>query len=223
MSAHLDDTLSIYIDQLRLAPPRPARLQRLVKRLLDPVLAAVLLAVTSPMLLAAMAAVRLTSRGRALFVQPRIGHACEEFAMFKLRTMVQGAEAQEAALARSNGGTFFKLADDRRVTRVGRFLRRSSLDELPQLLNVLRGDMSLVGPRPILRSDFRNFPRDEQMRRFSVKPGMTGLWQVSGRSLTSDEERLRLDLEYVDRWSLGLDLRILFETLGAVLSGRGAT
>jgi lipopolysaccharide/colanic/teichoic acid biosynthesis glycosyltransferase len=88
---------------------------------------------------------------------------------------------------------------------------------------VLRGDMSLVGPRPILRSDFRRFPRNEQMRRFSVKPGITGLWQVSGRSLTSDEERMRLDLAYVDEWSLGLDLKILLETFGAVLSGRGAT
>lgn len=226
MSSSLDDTLTIYMNQLRLAPAPPARLPRLqrwVKKVLDPALALLLLVVTAPVLLVAMAAIRLTSRGRALFVQPRIGHDCEEFSMYKLRTMRHGAETQEENLAKDQEGTFFKPVDDPRITRVGRFLRRTSLDELPQLLNVLKGDMSLVGPRPILRSDFRHFPRDEQMRRFSVKPGMTGLWQVSGRSLTSDEERLHLDLEYVDEWSLSLDLKILLHTFGAVVSGRGAT
>ena len=109
------------------------------------------------------------------------------------------------------------------MTRGGRLLRKTSIDELPQLVNVLRGDMSLVGPRPLLPSDFRKFPRSRQQRRFAVKPGMTGLWQVSGRSELDDGERIRLDAEYVDRWSLGLDLRILARTLPAVLSGRGAT
>lgn len=226
MSARLDDTLTIYLDQIRMAPSPPTRfprVQRLVKKALDQILASVLLVGTAPVLLLAMAAIRLTSRGEALFVQPRIGHHCEEFSMYKLRTMSAGAEEQEELLAEARDGTFFKLTDDSRITRLGRFLRRTSLDELPQLLNVVKGDMSLVGPRPILRSDFRSFPRNEQMRRFSVKPGMTGLWQVSGRSLTSDEERLRLDLEYVDQWSLWMDLKILFKTFGTVVSGRGAT
>ena len=223
MSTPLDDTLTIYFDQVRLAPPKPARVQRRAKRVFDQVFALVLLIATSPILLAAMAAIRLTSPGKALFVSPRIGHDCEEFGMYKLRTMVQGADAQEESLAREKGGTFLKIHGDRRITPLGRFLRRSSLDELPQLLNVLSGEMSLVGPRPILKSDFRNFPRNEQMRRFSIQPGITGLWQVSGRSLTSDEERMRLDLEYLDRWSFWLDLEILAKTVGAVLSGRGAT
>jgi lipopolysaccharide/colanic/teichoic acid biosynthesis glycosyltransferase len=195
-----------------------------VKRGLDVVLSLVLLVLTAPILLSAVAAVRLTSRGRALFVQPRIGYRCRRFSMVKLRTMTQGAEEQEARLAeeRTGGKVFFKLADDPRVTRVGRFLRRFSLDELPQLFNVLSGDMSLVGPRPPLLSDFRKFPRHHR-RCFSMKPGLTGLWQVSGRSLLSDEERFRLDAEYVDDWSLGLDLAILARTLPVVLSGRGAS
>lgn len=194
-----------------------------VKRGLDVMLALALLVLTAPILLAAVAAVRLTSRGPALFVQPRIGTKCRRFSMYKLRTMADGAEREEERLAAANGGkVFFKLDHDPRVTRVGRWLRRFSLDELPQLVNVLKGDMSLVGPRPPLLSDFRKFPRHHR-RCFSMKPGLTGLWQVSGRSLLSDEERFRLDAEYVDDWSLALDLRILARTLPVVLSGRGAT
>jgi lipopolysaccharide/colanic/teichoic acid biosynthesis glycosyltransferase len=194
-----------------------------VKRLLDVVLAAGLLVVTAPLLLAAAAAIRLTSRGPAFFVQDRIGYRCRRFSMIKLRTMVAGAEREEARLAAAAGGRiFFKIQDDPRVTAVGRVLRRFSLDELPQLVNVLRGDMSLVGPRPLLVSDLRRFPAYRQRRRFSMKPGLTGLWQVSGRSLLSDQERIRLDDEYVASWSLAGDLAILARTLPAVLSGRGA-
>lgn len=194
-----------------------------VKRGLDVVLALVFLVVAAPLLLAAVAAVRLTSRGPALFVQHRVGYRCRRFSMYKLRTMTDGAERDEERLAAESGGkVFFKLAHDPRVTRVGRWLRRFSLDELPQLLNVLKGDMSLVGPRPPLLSDFRKFPRHHR-RCFSMKPGLTGLWQVSGRSLLSDEDRFRLDAEYVDEWSLGLDLAILARTLPVVLSGRGAS
>lgn len=194
-----------------------------VKRVLDVVLALGLLVLTAPILLGAVLAIRLTSRGPALFVQERVGHRCRKFAMIKLRTMVQGAEREEARLAASNSGRiFFKIEDDPRVTLVGRVLRRFSLDELPQLVNVLQGDMSLVGPRPLLRSDLRNFPVYRQRRRFSMRPGLTGLWQVSGRSLLSDEERIRLDDEYVRSWSLGRDLAILARTVPAVLSGRGA-
>jgi lipopolysaccharide/colanic/teichoic acid biosynthesis glycosyltransferase len=193
------------------------------KRLLDVVLAAGLLVVTAPLLLAAAAAIRLTSRGPAFFVQDRIGYRCRRFSMIKLRTMVAGAEREEARLAAAAGGRiFFKIQDDPRVTAVGRVLRRFSLDELPQLVNVLRGDMSLVGPRPLLVSDLRRFPAYRQRRRFSMKPGLTGRWQVSGRSLLSDQERIRLDDEYVASWSLAGDLAILARTLPAVLSGRGA-
>jgi len=195
-----------------------------VKRVLDVVLALTLLGATFPILLLAVLAVRLTSRGPALFVHDRIGYRCQRFSMVKLRTMVQGAEREEPRLAAANGGKiFFKLEHDPRITRVGRVLRRYSLDELPQLFNVLRGDMSLVGPRPLLVSDLRNFPLYRQQRRFAMKPGLTGLWQVSGRSLLSDEERMRLDDEYVRRWSVRLDAKILARTPAAVLSGRGAT
>jgi lipopolysaccharide/colanic/teichoic acid biosynthesis glycosyltransferase len=195
-----------------------------VKRVLDVVLAMTLLGASAPLLLLAVLAVRLTSRGPAIFVHDRIGYRCRRFSMVKLRTMVQGAEREEARLAAENGGRiFFKLENDPRVTRVGRLLRRFSLDELPQLVNVLRGDMSLVGPRPLLVSDLRRFPAYRQQRRFAMKPGLTGLWQVSGRSLLSDDERIRLDDEYARRWSLRLDLAILARTPAAVLSGRGAT
>ena len=205
-----------------LEDPRP--FSRALKRPLDVVLASLLLLLTGPILLAAMVLIRLTSRGPALFVQTRIGHRCERFSMLKLRTMVDGAEARERELVRSRPGrTFFKLDDDPRITPVGRVLRKLSIDELPQLVNVLRGDMSLVGPRPLLVSDFEKFPRSRQQRRFAVKPGITGLWQVRGRSLLDDAERIRLDCEYVDRWSLALDLEILARTLPAVLSTRGAT
>ena len=144
--------------------------------------------------------------------------------MHKFRTMAPGADRQQDQLADEQAGrTFLKIVNDPRVTPVGRFLRRYSLDELPQILNVLRGDMSLVGPRPLLPCDFRKFPKHEQLRRFSVKPGLTGLWQVSGRSACTDQERMALDLRYVDEWSLRLDLAILARTGPVVLSARGAS
>jgi lipopolysaccharide/colanic/teichoic acid biosynthesis glycosyltransferase len=194
------------------------------KRWLDVTLSLALLAVTAPVLLAAALLVRLSGPGPVLFVQKRIGYRGQSFDMYKLRTMVPEAHLLEDELAtRSSGKTFLKLERDPRITRVGRLLRRTSLDELPQLLNVLSGDMSLVGPRPLLRCDFAKFPKDQQLRRFAMPPGLTGLWQVSGRSLLSDEDRIRLDLDYVDRWSLLFDLEVLLRTLPAVLSGRGAS
>lgn len=194
-----------------------------LKRALDIGLGGTLLVLSLPILLSAMLAVRISGRGSALFVQRRIGENCVPFRMWKLRTMVDGAEEEEAWLGlQQPERVFFKHPDDPRITPVGRFLRRSSLDELPQLFNVLRGEMSLVGPRPLLLSDFEKFPRGEQLARFSMKPGLTGLWQVSGRSLLDDRRRIRLDLEYVENWSLALDLRILARTLPAVMTGRGA-
>jgi lipopolysaccharide/colanic/teichoic acid biosynthesis glycosyltransferase len=196
----------------------------LAKRAFDVTLALILLVLTAPVLLLAMFVIELTSLGPAIFVQKRIGFQGQIFRMYKLRTMRHGADEMENVLADClDGRTFLKIENDPRVTWIGRLLRNYSIDELPQLWNVLRGDMSLVGPRPILLCDFRKFPKREQLRRFSVKPGVTGLWQVSGRSLVSDEERIRLDLEYVDRWSLGLDLAILARTLPVVLTAKGAT
>lgn len=224
MSSYLDDTGRVDVLARSIPYPTASQQDLATKRMLDIVLATVLLALTAPILLLAMALVRLTSRGPAIYVQNRVGYRCRVFKMYKLRTMVCEADSMEEELRqRQPSRRFFKLDDDPRVTPLGRLLRKSSLDELPQLLNVLRGEMSLVGPRPLLESDFRRYPRGQQLRRFSMQPGLTGLWQVSGRSCTTDDERLRLDLEYVDRWNLGLDLRILVRTPAAVVSGRGAT
>ena len=202
--------------------PRSRQGALVVKRAVDLLVAAVLLVVLAPLLAAIAIAVRMTSPGPALFIQRRVGYRCAEFDMFKFRTMTVGAERCQDAMASAHGTTFFKVADDPRTTRLGRWLRRSSLDELPQLLNVLKGDMSLVGPRPLLRSDLDTYPRASQMRRFAMYPGLTGLWQVSGRSLLPDEDRIRLDLTYVDSWNVWLDVKVLARTLPVVLTGRGA-
>jgi lipopolysaccharide/colanic/teichoic acid biosynthesis glycosyltransferase len=169
-------------------------------------------------------AVRLDSPGPVLFRQVRVGARGEEFEMLKFRTMCVDAEARLADLASSYdaGNTvLFKMRRDPRVTRVGRILRRYSLDELPQLFNVLRGQMSLVGPRPPLPREVEGYEPDA-VRRLRVQPGLTGLWQVSGRSELSWDESLRLDLWYVDNWSLMLDIQIIFRTAKAVLRGTGA-
>ena len=194
-----------------------------VKRLVDPVLALVALILLSPLLLGLVLAVRLDSPGPAFFRQTRVGRNDARFTMWKLRTMTTDAEAVRQALAAADegSGVLFKIHDDPRVTRVGRWLRRTSLDELPQLFNVLLGQMSLVGPRPALPSEVELYHPDVR-HRLVVHPGMTGLWQVSGRSDLSWEESVRLDQQYVDDWSLLLDLRIVVRTLGAVIRGRGA-
>ncbi len=203
--------------------PSPAALDAALKRALDVLLAAALLTALAPVLAVAILLIRLTSRGDPIFVQPRIGLHGEEFSMLKLRTMVYGADRLEDRLARREAGPFLKIRNDPRVTPVGRVLRRLSIDELPQLVNVLKGDMSLVGPRPLLRCDVAKLASAARKRRFLVKPGITGLWQVSGRSACSGEERVRLDQEYVDRWTPWLDFEILVRTVPAVLSMRGAS
>ncbi|HEV8264763.1 MAG TPA: sugar transferase [Gemmatimonadales bacterium] len=200
----------------------PAALSR-AKRVMDVLLAAVLLLLLAPLLGLLALAVKLTSGGPVFFVQQRIGQHGAVFPMLKFRSMYDGAERAEAALAaQCRDRTFLKIANDPRTTPLGRWLRVTSLDELPQLFNVLRGDMSIVGPRPILPCDLGKFPRGHQMRRFTAKPGITGLWQVSGRSLCTDEERIQLDLVYVDCWSLWLDVMILARTVPAVATGWGA-
>lgn len=194
----------------------------IAKRAFDVVLAAVLIVLLLPVLAILTAVVSLTSPGGALFRQPRIGYLGQPFTMYKLRTMIDGADRLERRIAARSRRMFLKLERDPRTTRVGRFLRKYSLDEVPQLLNVLRGDMSLVGPRPLLLSDLEKLPRHQQLARFAMKPGLTGLWQVSGRSRCTDEERMQLDLQYVDQWSFWVDLKILARTLPAVIRAEGA-
>jgi exopolysaccharide biosynthesis polyprenyl glycosylphosphotransferase len=197
--------------------------RRVVKGCADRVAVAVALVVLSPLLLGIGVAVRLTSPGPALFRQTRVGLHGREFTVFKFRTMTRDAEALRASVAHLNvhsTGHLFKVANDPRVTSLGRWLRRTSLDELPQLVNVLLGQMSLVGPRPLPVTDT---PYDGEARnRLFVKPGVTGLWQISGRSDLDWEEAVRLDLRYVENWSLALDALIIWRTLFAVLKRTGA-
>jgi len=190
-------------------------MKHVAKRALDLALASVLLFLTWPLLLLLAAAVRLQDGGPALFVQERVGRHGRRFRMYKLRSMVPGAD-RITVEAKDR-----KAHVDRRVTHLGRVLRRTSLDELPQLVNVLRGDMSLVGPRPPLPGEVDRYEAAE-LRRLSVRPGMTGLWQVSGRADLPLERWMALDLEYVDRWSLWLDLTLLVRTVPAVMKGSGA-
>jgi exopolysaccharide biosynthesis polyprenyl glycosylphosphotransferase len=196
-----------------------------VKRLIDLAGATVGLVALAPVLTVAVVAIKLTSRGPALYVQDRYGQHRRRFRMYKLRTMVDGAEALQASLEDRNeaSGPVFKIKDDPRITPVGRFLRRTSIDEIPQLVNVLRGDMSLVGPRPLPLRDVARFTEAALVRRFSVRPGLTGLWQISGRSEVPFDRWIEMDLEYIDRWSLALDGKIIIRTVPAVLRGTGAT
>lgn len=198
------------------------RSQAILKRALDVAVGSVLVLLLAPVLLGIAVAIRVTSGSPVLFRQPRIGYRGEPFTIFKFRTMWQDADARRAELAARNeaGGPLFKLRDDPRVTPVGRFLRRWSLDELPQLLNVLRGEMSLVGPRPLPMEDVRDDPW--AYVRAQVRPGITGLWQVNGRHELPVDEFLRYELFYVENWSIALDLSILWRTIPAVVSRRGS-
>jgi exopolysaccharide biosynthesis polyprenyl glycosylphosphotransferase len=207
---------------LHLHEPEFTGARRVLKEMLDRTGAALLLVALSVSLAAVALIVRLTSPGPALFRQRRAGLRGHEFEVFKLRTMYEDAEARFADLEAQNerDGLLFKIENDPRITPLGKWLRRLSIDELPQLINVVRGDMALVGPRP-LPVDPNSFAGDSS-RRLLVKPGITGLWQVSGRSNLSWAETVRLDLYYVENWSLALDLSILCRTLSVVLLSRGA-
>jgi exopolysaccharide biosynthesis polyprenyl glycosylphosphotransferase len=195
-----------------------------IKRALDVAVAGLLLPFLLPVLLCVAIAIKFSSAGPILFWQDRIGLNKRRFKICKFRTMVPDAERLMANLERQNevAGPAFKMKNDPRVTRVGKWLRRTSIDELPQLLNVLKGDMSLVGPRPLPVRDYEGFSEDWQRRRFSIKPGITCLWQVNGRSGITFDQWMLLDLQYVDEWSLWLDLKILAKTVPAVLKGAGA-
>jgi exopolysaccharide biosynthesis polyprenyl glycosylphosphotransferase len=195
-----------------------------VKRALDIVIALVGLIAVAPILLVCAIVIKVTAPGPVFFSQLRYGYNRRQFRMYKLRTMVVDAERLQAGLESQNEarGPVFKIRADPRITRCGRIMRKLSLDELPQFFNVLRGDMSLVGPRPLPARDVLRFHEAWLMRRFSVKPGLTCLWQVSGRSQTEFDQWVRQDLDYIDNWSLTLDMRILIKTVPAVLSGSGA-
>jgi exopolysaccharide biosynthesis polyprenyl glycosylphosphotransferase len=195
-----------------------------VKRTLDIAISSVLILLLAPLLIGVAIAIKLTSPGPVLFLQERVGINKRRFNICKFRTMVPHAEQLMASLESKNevSGPVFKIRNDPRITPIGRFLRRSSVDELPQLFNVLKGDMSLVGPRPLPVRDYEGFNEDWQRRRFSVKPGITCLWQVNGRSAISFEQWMLLDLKYLDEWSLWLDLKILARTVPAVVRGSGA-
>jgi exopolysaccharide biosynthesis polyprenyl glycosylphosphotransferase len=209
----------LHVDQ-----PDITGVRYLVKECVERAIAAAMLLIALPVVGVLAAAVKLTSPGPVFFSQTRVSRLGREFQIFKFRTMRVDAEALLETLREQNehrDGPLFKMRQDPRVTRVGRFLRRFSLDELPQLLNVLRGDMALIGPRPPLPVEVASYG-DAANRRLLVKPGMTGLWQVSGRSDLSWEESVRLDLYYVENWSLALDAQILVRTARAVLRGAGA-
>jgi exopolysaccharide biosynthesis polyprenyl glycosylphosphotransferase len=207
---------------------RTAPLAISAKKLMDVVGAACGLILLSPLMALIAALIRLESPGPVLFRQLRRGRGGKKFQCMKFRTMVGDAEAKLRELEQLNesaGGVLFKIKDDPRVTRVGRVLRKTSLDELPQLWNVLKGEMSLVGPRPLQLRDcdrLKDVAPVEYARRLSVMPGLTGPWQVGGRSEVDGQGMIDLDLDYVETWSLALDVKILFRTVWVVLAGKGA-
>ncbi len=213
------------LPMLHVEHPRLKGGRRVIKEAFDRVSAMLLLTLLGLPLLLILAAVRFApgARGPAIFRQERVGRNGQSFVIYKVRTMYVDAEARLEELRAHNetDGELFKMRNDPRITPIGRWLRRLSLDELPQLFNVLKGDMSLVGPRPPLRREVARYPSDMR-RRLVVKPGLTGLWQVSGRSDLSWEESIRLDLSYVENWSLSMDVAILLRTLTAVLRRSGA-
>jgi exopolysaccharide biosynthesis polyprenyl glycosylphosphotransferase len=208
----------LHVDHPQLSGPR-----QVVKDLFDRCIAAAALVALSPLLLVIAVAIRLHDNGPAMFTQMRVGKDGQEFKIYKFRTMVVNAETRLSELRDKNehDGVLFKLRGDPRITAIGSTLRKSSLDELPQLINVIRGEMSLVGPRPALPQEAAQYA-DHVRRRLVVKPGLTGMWQVNGRSDLSWEETVRLDLGYVENWSFALDLQILWKTISVMLHGSGA-
>ena len=215
---YLDDTALLTLNS---AGPRS--LDLVSKRVVDIAGSALALVGLSPLLVLVAVVIKLESRGPIVFSQERVGFRCRKFRIIKFRTMVDGAEARLKDLEQHNevDGAAFKMKNDPRITGVGRFLRKFSLDELPQLWNVLSGDMSLVGPRPLPPRDVDRFDASWQKRRFSVKPGLTCLWQTNGRHEIGFDHWMELDLQYIDNWSLKLDFDIMWKTLPAVLRGTG--
>jgi exopolysaccharide biosynthesis polyprenyl glycosylphosphotransferase len=198
--------------------------QLVMKRVIDIVGSAVLLLALAPLFGVVMLLIRLDSPGPIFFAQERVGYNKRRFRMLKFRTMKTGSDQQQCMLEQLNEaeGPVFKIKKDPRITWIGKFLRRFSIDELPQLINVLAGSMSLVGPRPLPVRDVERIDLQWHKRRFSIKPGITCLWQVNGRSNIGFNDWVRMDLDYIDKWSLGLDLKILMKTIPAVFRGPGA-
>ncbi len=196
-----------------------------IKRIIDLLIAVPSILLLLPFFAFIAAIIKITSPGPVFFIQERVGLNKRLFRLIKFRTMVEDAELHQSALEHLNevNGAAFKITDDPRITTLGHFLRKTSIDELPQLINVIHGDMSLVGPRPLPLRDLQEFNEDWQRRRWSVRPGLTCLWQVSGRSSLSFTKWMELDLQYIDKWTLWLDLKILFKTIPAVMKGTGAT
>jgi exopolysaccharide biosynthesis polyprenyl glycosylphosphotransferase len=214
------------LDGIPLISIKPVSLntvQRFITRLIDIIVSASILLIGLPLWLCLALAVRLSSQGPILFRQARVGINSNQFFMYKFRSMYPNADQRLAQLLSHNEaqGPIFKMKDDPRVTPVGKFIRRTSLDEIPQLINVLKGDMSLVGPRPPLPREVAQY-EVWQRGRLAIKPGLTGLWQVRGRSDLSFDEGVLMDLYYIENWSLRLYLQILFRTVPAVLFSRGA-
>ena len=196
----------------------------MIKRVLDIAISLILIIILSlPFFIIALL-IKLTSSGPVFFIQERIGLNKRKFRLYKFRTMVEDAEQKLYEIEHRNevSGPVFKIKDDPRITRVGKFLRKTSIDELPQLFNVLKGDMSLVGPRPLPVRDYNGFDQDWHRRRLSVRPGITCLWQINGRSSVPFEKWMELDMKYIDHWSLQLDFKILAKTIPAVVNGSGA-
>jgi exopolysaccharide biosynthesis polyprenyl glycosylphosphotransferase len=209
---------------ITLATRAPDGWQHLLKRALDVSVSLVAMLLLSPVFLLAALIIKLTSRGPVFFVQERVGLNKRRFRLYKFRTMVGDAAERQHEIEHLNEapGPVFKIRNDPRITPVGKFLRKTSIDELPQLFNVLKGDMSLVGPRPLPVRDYQGFDQDWHRRRFSVRPGITCLWQVNGRSSIAFEQWMELDLQYIDQWSLWMDFKILAKTIPAVIKGAGA-
>jgi exopolysaccharide biosynthesis polyprenyl glycosylphosphotransferase len=220
--SYVDELQGVPVVTIQSGPPDSWQLA--AKRLLDIVVSTGLLLALTPLLAAVILLIRLDSPGPIFFAQERVGFNKRRFRILKFRTMVDGSDHQQQMLEELNEaeGPVFKIKNDPRVTRVGRFLRRFSIDELPQLFNVLKGEMSLVGPRPLPIRDVKRIDVQWHKRRFSIKPGITCLWQVNGRSNIGFDEWVRLDLDYIDRWSLGLDMKILMKTIPVVFRGSGA-
>lgn len=194
-----------------------------LKRLIDIFFSLLLLTILSPLILVVAVTIKLTSKGPIFFKQSRIGYNRRKFNMIKFRTMIEGAEEMLEDIEHLNeaDGPAFKIQDDPRITKVGKWLRKTSLDEVPQLVNILKGEMSLVGPRPLPIRDVEGIEKRWQKRRFSMRPGLTCLWQIGGRNHMQFEDWMKLDLEYIDRWSILLDFEILLKTVPAIVKGTG--